>query len=495
MTSAARRASLASSMVQQPRAPERYDAGLRDSARWMPVTSCPASAARAAATAESTPPDMAATTSHHRLRRLADRARSTTGPIASTRASTSAAVEVWPEREAQRVAGLLVGAPHGQQHVRGLRDAGGAGGAGRALDAASVEQHQQRVAVAAREAQVGVAGQALGARAIELGTVEVGLGHGLDDPADQVVAQRRHPGGVLGLLLHRELDRGGQARDRRGVQGAAADVALLAAAVHEGAHLDLAAHDQGADAVGAADLVPGEGQRVDAARGEVDRDRARRPARRRCARGCRGRAAISTTSSIGWSVPTSLLAHITDTSATVDGSRSIDVAQRVDVEPATVVDGQQLDLGDVALGQPHQRVEDGVVLDGGAQDAGPARVAGPARPEDALEREVVGLGAARGEHDVAGPAAQGLRDRLARLLHDAARVPPGGVQRAGVADVGQVGRHGLDGRREHRGGRGVVEVDGRLVHRIPQRTACHATHRPPGLSRPGRAASIQACPG
>src|SRR6478672_4781107 len=60
MTSAARRASLLSSIVQQPRAPERYDAGLRDRARWMPVTSWPASAARAAATAESTPPDMAA---------------------------------------------------------------------------------------------------------------------------------------------------------------------------------------------------------------------------------------------------------------------------------------------------------------------------------------------------------------------------------------------------------------------------------------------------
>src|SRR5215207_1318619 len=62
ITSAARRASWASSSVQQPRAPERYDAGLRESARWMPVTSWPASTARAAATAESTPPDMAATT-------------------------------------------------------------------------------------------------------------------------------------------------------------------------------------------------------------------------------------------------------------------------------------------------------------------------------------------------------------------------------------------------------------------------------------------------
>ena len=45
-------------------------------------------------------------------------------------------------------------------------------------------------------------------------------------------------------------------------------------------------------------------------------------------------AAIATTSSTGCSVPTSLLAHITETRATEPGSRSIDVAQRVDVEPA-----------------------------------------------------------------------------------------------------------------------------------------------------------------
>src|SRR6478735_4451342 len=61
-TSAARRASWASSRVQQPRAPSRNVAGFEESARWMPVTSWPASTARAAATAESTPPDIAART-------------------------------------------------------------------------------------------------------------------------------------------------------------------------------------------------------------------------------------------------------------------------------------------------------------------------------------------------------------------------------------------------------------------------------------------------
>ena len=60
MTSAARRASCESSTVQHPRAPERYFWGFFESAKCTPITSCPASFARAAATAESTPPLIAA---------------------------------------------------------------------------------------------------------------------------------------------------------------------------------------------------------------------------------------------------------------------------------------------------------------------------------------------------------------------------------------------------------------------------------------------------
>src|SRR5660398_308593 len=49
-------------MEQQPRDPLRCCARDRESALWTPTTSCPASTARAAATAESTPPDSAART-------------------------------------------------------------------------------------------------------------------------------------------------------------------------------------------------------------------------------------------------------------------------------------------------------------------------------------------------------------------------------------------------------------------------------------------------
>ncbi len=63
------------------------------------------------------------------------------------------------QREAQRVPAASVGAPHREQHVRGLGDAGRAGRAGGALDAARVEEHQERVALAVGEAEVRVAGQ------------------------------------------------------------------------------------------------------------------------------------------------------------------------------------------------------------------------------------------------------------------------------------------------------------------------------------------------
>ena len=62
MMLAARCASIESSMVQHPRLPVRSVPGIRLRARCTPTTSWPASTARAAATAESTPPLMAART-------------------------------------------------------------------------------------------------------------------------------------------------------------------------------------------------------------------------------------------------------------------------------------------------------------------------------------------------------------------------------------------------------------------------------------------------
>ena len=80
---------------------------------------------------------------------------------------------------------------------------------------------------------------------------------------------------------------------------------------------------------------------------------------------------------IGWTVPTSLLAHMTVTSATEPGSSARAASRVSGSDPARGVHRQPLDLGLLVLGEPERGVHDGVVLDGAGQDA--ARGAGPRR--------------------------------------------------------------------------------------------------------------------
>ena len=80
----------------------------------------------------------------------------------------------------------------------------------------------------------------------------------------------------------------------------------------------------------------------------------------------------------------------------------------VRIDPAVPVH-RHLDDLEAELLEVAQRVADGVVLDGGGDDAVAAGLAGPGR---ALEGEVVRLGAAGGEHDLARLGAEICRDLL-----------------------------------------------------------------------------------
>jgi hypothetical protein len=71
---------------------------------------------------------------------------------------------------------------------------------------------------------------------------------------------------------------------------------------------------------------------------------------------------------------------------------------------------------------------DGVVLDGAGQHADAGRIGGAPRPVEPLDRQVVGLGAAGGEHDLARPGVERLGDDLPGLLDDAAGAPPHRMQ-------------------------------------------------------------------
>jgi len=103
-------------------------------------------------------------------------------------------------------------------------------------------------------------------------------------------------------------------------------------------------------------------------------------------------------------------------------------AQLGRADHAVVADRQPDGFGALGLLQPPDRVQHGVMLDRGGQHAAPPSTRGspvPARPVQALHREVVRLGPAAGEDDLARPGAEHLGELLPGLLHH----PPGAAAR------------------------------------------------------------------
>src|SRR5690554_4352373 len=166
--SQARQASFESSRVQQPREPVRRVPGMRLRARCTPTTSCPASTARAAATAESTPPLIAARTfteasyrpcPESAWRLVAERG----GAVGETRSrrpldrggqGSEQCVDVGlcrgvTEGEPQRAARLFFTQTHAEQHVARLGNPRLARRTRAHRDTRRVEQEQQRIAFAA----------------------------------------------------------------------------------------------------------------------------------------------------------------------------------------------------------------------------------------------------------------------------------------------------------------------------------------------------------
>lgn len=97
--------------------------------------------------------------------------------------------------------------------------------------------------------------------------------------------------------------------------------------------------------------------------------------------------------------------------------------QRGEVHAALAVDGQQDDLGARVLGHPERGVEHRVVLDRRDDDPPTARVGRAAAPEQALDREVVRLGAPAVNTTSLGraPSAAAIDSRASSTVRRAAR--------------------------------------------------------------------------
>ena len=130
--------------------------------------------------------------------------------------------------------------------------------------------------------------------------------------------------------------------------------------------------------------------------------------------------------------------------------------QLLGVDAPVSVHGEVGDLEAVAVedgGAVHHRL----VLDAAGDDVAAVRGAGPC---DALQRQVVGLGSARGEDDLAGLGAKVMRDLLAGLVEALAGAAARRVDARRVAMMlGEIREHGLEHLRSQRRRRRVIEVD------------------------------------
>ena len=161
----------------------------------------------------------------------------------------------------------------------------------------------------------------------------------------------------------------------------------------------------------------------------------------------------------------------------------------VEVHAAARVDRQPGHLGPLVVAQPLHAVQDGVVLGGREQDAPARGVGGAAGPQQALEGEVVALGAPGGPDDLARARAERRRQGLAALLDGGPGPAAGGVQRGGVAGAaGGLGDERLQRLRTQGRRRGVVQVRAHTGQSMDWQTAAVPVpiHRePPAHLRSG----------
>ena len=214
---------------------------------------------------------------------------------------------------------------------------------------------------------------------------------------------------------------------------------LLAAAKKQRSERDAIADDQRSDALGPAHLVRGQGQHIGAQRGKIDRDtagRLHRVAVKQRAMGMgEGRGRGDRLDDAGLIVRR----HHRDHRRPVVGGECR--LERGEIDHPIGVDRYQ--------GRVGRRAQYRIMLDC-RDDKAPAAAAD--------KRQVVGLGAARGEHDLVRRRADQRRDALARVVDRATRRATEPMHRRGVAAELMSPGHGRRDGGLDRGAGVIVEV-------------------------------------
>ena len=323
-----------------------------------------------------------------------------------------------------------------------------------------VEQVEQRVALAAGEREVGVGGQP--ARGVPR-AAQHRVGDRGPDAGDQGVAQRTHAGGEARAAPRRPCSTAErERREQGGVERAGPHPALLPAAVQHGRQVEPAARQQRPGAARAADLVPADRHRVEPRRAEVDRHLP---------------DGLHRVGVHGHAVPAGERDHVVERLQRADlvvrphhgdqrawspCARAPRAARRPRRTPSastgsstssapacSAIQNAGSSTAWCSTADTRRRRRRGSCVASG--------------PEQALDREVVRLGAARGPDDLAGPRPEGRGEPLPGLLDHAAGRAAGRVQGRGVAGAHELLGEHPRGLREHGRGRRMVEIH---AHRL-----------------------------
>jgi len=281
------------------------------------------------------------------------------------------------------------------------------------------------------------------------------------DRVGQARPLRAQPRHGLRTLRARQVVRRGQPDRPRDVLRARPAVPLLGASLLLGEDMRPVTDVQRADPLGSLELVGAERHEVGAQRLDVEVDVRRRldgidveqeALARPHARGDLGDRLDRADLVVG--------EHDRDQDRLVVEGR----LELVRVDPAVAIH-RQLDDLEAELLEVAERVAHGVMLDRRGHDPVAAALAGPGRP---LDREVVRLGAAGREDDLAGFAVESGRDALVGIVEGRSRDAPVGVGRARVAErFGQERQHRVkDVSPQRRRGR-MIEVDRHGPDRTP----------------------------
>ena len=408
-------------------------------------------ASRAAATDESTPPDMATSTFIGR----------TPATVVGSRHHVQGVVDVGigarpPEREPDRSEGDPAGHTHGCQHVGRVLGAAGTRRSGRCEHIVAFEQHEQGFGLDLLDGHVARARHLV--RSITVGAHRrLGhAGHRCNQAVGEAIAERADPGHGGSSGVDRGSGRGSHGHDSGHVLRSTATVALLAPTDRLGRQGHAGSHRQRTYALRTAELVRADRDQI----GPLGQAGHVEPAEGLDCVGVQPGSRGQLGNDVGHRVE-----RLDDPGLVVDqhhrdeGDRvvegfgqcfEVDQARRLDTHnaPATVLD----------------RVQHGVMFGGGAHHGSAVATV------HTHDGQVVGLGTARSEDHVAGSAAETLGQHIACVVDGPARITGQAVRARRVpVGLGHGRNHGRDGLGADRGGRGMIEVGVRAAHPLKVR--------------------------